>query len=128
VTDLVLRADGLLSKWGFNDGDEPDWLLDALDERGLTYPADWHEVLWRLVNEHLLPALDQRVELVRIQTNHNPARASTVKGEDVSGLWTSDAATCLTPKSVTVPLEAVLDAIRTAGKTCNHEWMAPAAL
>lgn len=114
---LVLRSDGLLSKWGFNDGDEPDWILDILDEHGLDHPEDWHEVLWRLVNEHLLPALDQRVELVRIETNHNPVRASTLNGEDVSELWTSGATTCLTPKSITVPLGTVLDAIRAVATT-----------
>lgn len=114
MNDLVLHSDCLLSKGGFGDGDEPDWLLDILDERGLDHPVDWHGILWQLVNEHLVPALDQRVETVRIETNHNPVRASTVNGANVEGLWTSNATTCLTPKSVTVPLDRVLEAIRTA--------------
>lgn len=112
MSDLVLRSDGLLSKWGFNDGDEPEWLIDVFDERGIDWiEIDWHEVLWRLVNEYLLPVLDQRVELERIQTNHNPVRASTVNGSNVEELWTSKSTTCLTPESVTVPLDRVLDVI-----------------
>lgn len=109
MSDLVLTSASLLSKWGFNDGDEPDFLLDALDERGLDYPSDWHEALWKLVNEHLLPALDQHVELVRIATNHNPVRASIVDGVDVEGQWGRDATTRLSPESVSVPIERVIE-------------------
>lgn len=113
MTGLVLSCASLLSKWGFGDGDVPDWLLDTLDERGIDYPDDWQEVLWTLVNEHLLPALDQRVELVRIETNHNPVRADTVDGVNVRDEWTMTApTTVLTPESVTVPVDRVIEAIQ----------------
>jgi hypothetical protein len=44
---LVLWSDGLLSKWGFGDGDEPDAWLDWCDEQGIDYNArgwDWHTI------------------------------------------------------------------------------------
>lgn len=109
---LTLVSGCLLSKWGFNDGDEPDWLLDILDARGIEHPDDWHAILRRLVREDLLPALDQRVEVVDIDTIHNPIRAVTVDGVDVEDRWREDdPGVSLTPESVDVPVERVLGLI-----------------
>lgn len=102
MNELVLTSDSLLSKWGFNDGDEPDALLDRLDAIGWTggdgyLPGDvWHTVLCRLVREHLIPRLDQDVDVTILETNHNPVRAHTVDGADVTHLWrqTRDPSTC----------------------------------
>lgn len=117
---LTLHSDCLVSRWGFNDGDMPEWIEDACDEHGVDF-ADhlrhdvWHDTLWTLVNDHLLPALDQRVELVRIHTTHNPVRACTVDGVSVEDQWTEvDTTVELTPESVTVPLDAVLATVRAA--------------
>ena len=120
MKELVLASEGLLSKWGFNDGDEPDELLDHLDAIGWTgsdgwLPGDvWHRALHRLVCDHLIPKLDQKVEITVLETNHNPVRARTVDGVDVVQLWyrsRDPRPPALTPESVTVPIDAVMAAI-----------------
>jgi hypothetical protein len=110
VKELVLAADDLLSKWGFNDGDEPEALLDLMDERGMPYPTidQWTATLRRLVREHLLPALDQQVEVVDIETSHNPVRARTVDGVDIEDRRRTGPAIRLTPEAVSVRIEDVL--------------------
>lgn len=106
---LTLFSSSLLSKFGFNDGEEPDDVWDLLDRAGQTDLADnWHEVLIQLVEEYLLPALDQRVEVMRIETNHNPIRARTVDGVDVESMHDSDEVE-LTPDAVEVPMERVME-------------------
>lgn len=106
---LTLISEGLLSRWGFNDGDVPDIYLDWCDDHGHPYPDDWHTVLRALVRTRLVPALDQRVELVEIETNHNPIRAVTVDGQDVIELWyRSEPGLTLTPEDVVVPYADVL--------------------
>ena len=114
---LTLWSDGLLSKWGFNDGDEPDAYLDWCDEHGHPYPDDWHTVLRTLVRTRLAPALDQRVELVDIETNHNPIRAERVDGQDVTDLWRkTEPGLTLSPESVEVPFADVLALYATESK------------
>lgn len=112
---LALASEDLLSKWGFNDGDEPDWLLDILEDRDMEHPNDWHAILGRLVREELLPALDQQVEVVDVDTIHNPIRAITVDGVDVVNQWREGNPTVkLTPESVDVPVERVIKLIAEA--------------
>lgn len=83
--ELILWSDGLLSKWGFNDGDEPDSWLDWCDEQGLPYASRWHPVLRQLVRERLLPMLaaNHDITVYDIDTNHNPIRAETFDGHEV---------------------------------------------
>jgi hypothetical protein len=110
---LLLYSECLLSKWGFNDGDEPDFWLDWCDEQGLDYNArgwDWHATLRRLVREHLAPKLEQRVELVDIETIHNPIRVETVDGVEVD--WYADRPIALTPDHVEIPFSEVLRVVR----------------
>lgn len=112
---LVLWSDCLLSKWGFNDGDEPDFWLDWCDEQGVDYNArgwNWQTTLRRLVRDHLAPKLDQHVELVDIETNHNPIRAETVDGVEVD--WYADQPIALTPDHVAIPFSEVLRVAREA--------------
>lgn len=107
---LRLHSQCLLSKYGFNDGDEPDPWLDWCDEQGIDYNADawnWHAALRRLVREHLLPKLDQTVEVYDIDTIHNPIRASTVDGADIDDRADHPDGT-LTPEAVEVPYVEVL--------------------
>jgi hypothetical protein len=114
MNELRLDSESLLSKWGFNDGDEPDPLLDLLDERGLPYPTrdEWTIVLRRLVRKHLIPALDQAVEVVDMETSHNPIRVTAVDGVDVRALWSeSGKSVPLTPEAVAVPIDEVLRAL-----------------
>lgn len=87
---LRLYADGLLSKYGFGDGDVlRDWWWDTYDEEP---PFDTHEALYRLVAELIVPLIREHgdeVEVYRIHTIHNPVRASSVNGEPVadSEMW-----------------------------------------
>lgn len=107
---LWLHSESLLSKYGFNDGDEPDAWLDWCDEQGIGYDDadwDWHATLRRLVREHLLPKLDQHVDVYDIDTIHNPIRASTVDGVEVDDMR-PEAGPQLTPDSVGVPYSEVL--------------------
>jgi hypothetical protein len=107
---LRLYSVSLLSKWGFNDGDEPDSWLDWCEEQGVDYNIvgwDWHAVLRQLVREHLLPKLEQRVVLVDIDTIHNPIRAESV--DDVEIDWYQDYPDdMLTPEGVDIPYTEVL--------------------
>jgi hypothetical protein len=103
-----LISAGLLSKWGFDDGSLPDGYLDWLDDQGLDYPDDDTEILRTLVRTRLVPALDQRVELVEIETSHNPIRATTVDGVDVEECWYGrQEEPTLTPDAVFVPYRDV---------------------
>ena len=61
---VVLFAESLLSKWGFEDGDM------LADDTGVR-----HELLVQMVKHHLLPLL-QGVEVFEIRTCHNPVRAT----------------------------------------------------
>lgn len=107
-----LFSAGLLSKWGFGDGDTPDHVYDYCDEHGIPY-LSWHPLLVRLVREFLLPVLDQRVEVVEISTHHNPIRAEKVDGVDVTDGWYEvEDRVHLTPEYVDIPLTEV---VRVAG-------------
>lgn len=114
---LRLFSDDLLSKWGFNDGDRPDWLWEYAknapeDVQRAIHDADWHDVLDTLVRERLLPVLAQNheIEYFYTITNHNPARATTV--DDVPIDHRGSNAVELTPEWVDVPLDVVLEACR----------------
>ena len=73
---IALYAADLWSKWGFNDGDMPDEVWDALEEEGIdVLHLDWHRVLIDLVRTFLVPRLDVEVELQEIITSHNPIRS-----------------------------------------------------
>jgi hypothetical protein len=111
---LRLYSDGLLSKFGFNDGDQPDDVADWLEADGIEYGrAPWHPVLRRLVREHLLPVIDQNVAVYDIETIHNPIRAETVDGVQVDDYQRDPTAVpTLTPDHVDVPYAVVLAAVR----------------
>jgi hypothetical protein len=109
---ITLYSDGLLSKWGFSDGDAPDAWLDYCDDHGIDFsPVEWHSVLVKLVRRYLLPVLDQQVEVAEIVTIHNPIRAERVDGADVTDGWYTEPAVHLTPESVTIPMSEVIDAV-----------------
>lgn len=119
---VTLFADGLLSKWGFSDGDLLDWLY----EFGV---HDKHAALCAVVRQKLLPALAQKVEVEEIGTCHNPIRARTVDGVYVTNLW-YDAANekkLLTPDSVTVTCAEVLAIARSLPANNPDLQRAPSA-
>jgi hypothetical protein len=104
---LTLHTDDLLSKFGFNDGDDPEDWLDYCDANGI----DYNEIefpLVQLVRQYVLPVLDQRVTVVEIETLHNPIRARTVDGIEVRGEDTVYGDPIeLTPETVTIPMAEV---------------------
>jgi hypothetical protein len=117
VTEPCLRlfSSGLLSKWGFNDGDAPDDWLDYLEDQNIDFRTlrSWRDyVLPALVRRFLVPALDQYVDLVKIKTSHNPIRAEKINGRDVRDLWHDGIDHLLTPEFTEVPFSEVLKIAR----------------
>ena len=105
---ITLFSRGLLSKWGFNDGNDPDEWWDYCEANGLdTATSDFP--LEEVVRRFLVPRLEQDVTVVHVETCHNPIRVETVNGVDVTEVWFGRApAPTLTPEYVDVPLsEAV---------------------
>jgi hypothetical protein len=104
---VTLYTAGLLSKWGFGDGDAPDDYRDYCEERGV-YLTRWRSLLPHIVREYVLPVLDQQVEIAVIGTNHNPVRAVTVDGVNVEGYWYDhEDRVKLTPETVSVPMAVI---------------------
>lgn len=105
--NLTLLSTDLLSKWGFNDGDDPEDWLDYCEANGIDYNAvDFP--LTALVRRYLLPALDQAVTVVDIETSHNPIRVDTIDGQDVTEAWFGRSpAPTLTPEYVNIPMSEV---------------------
>jgi len=68
--DFVFYSSSLLSKWGFNDGDT--WSEESLET---------------IINQFILPNLDQKVEICHISTSHNPWRAESIDGVEVHQYW-----------------------------------------
>lgn len=105
---ITLFSRCLLSKWGFNDGEAPDQWYDYCDSLGI----DWTKLeypLSALVRKYLHPALDQAVTLCDIETSHNPIRAETVNGKDMTEVWYGRApGPTLTPEAVDVAMADVL--------------------
>jgi hypothetical protein len=126
---LTLFSSSLLSKWGFNDGDAPDQWYDYCDSLGV----DWTKLefpLAALVRKHLVPALEQTITVCDIETSHNPIRAETVDGQDVTEVWFGRAPEpTLTPEAVDVPMADVLRlALAEAGLTEVPRSMPPLPL
>lgn len=114
---LSLWSESLLSKWGFQDGDTPEQVMDYCDDHGIDYVrVDWHEVLRGLVRKHLLPELEKHhtIKLVDIETIHNPIRASEVDGRDVEGDWYDGSTLELKPEGVHIPMSAVVSEMEAA--------------
>jgi hypothetical protein len=116
---LTLFSADLLSKWGFNDGADPDAWLDWCDAQGIEHNALGDFPWAAIVRAHLAPAIEQDVTLVDIETSHNPIRVETVNGTGVREAWYGRAeAPALTPELVDVPMPVVLRlALKAAGLT-----------
>ncbi|WP_329114410.1 hypothetical protein [Streptomyces sp. NBC_01353] len=105
---ITLFSRDLLSKWGFNDGDDPDAWLDWCEQQGIDYNQLGYP-LAALVRRHLLPAIEQNVTVVDVESSHNPIRAEVVDGVDVFDVWRGRAPEpTLTPDHVDVPMGEVL--------------------
>jgi len=111
---MLLWSSGLLSKWGFGDGDMPDHIWDHVGDE--TYmELDWRPVLRLLVRRHLLPVLDQDVVVYDIETNHNPIRAAKVDGREIDDMRDNEDIT-LTPDVVEVTWAQIEEAIQEASR------------
>ncbi|MEU3346405.1 hypothetical protein ABZ723_15745 [Streptomyces sp. NPDC006700] len=125
---LTLFSADLLSKWGFWDGTDPDAWMDYCDAEGI----DWFKLdfpIAAVVRSYLVPALDQDVTVVDIETSHNPIRVETIRGEDVTDYWRrGDSRHLLTPESVDVPMADLLRlALTEAGLTEPPRYTPPLA-
>lgn len=115
MSDLALISRGLLSKWGFHDGDILDdycWDHDIpADDK------DLHVALRQLVREHLLPKLAEhhQIEVYDIETRHNPIRASMVDGQEINDY--TEQFISLTPEWISIPLAVVAAAVEQAVKS-----------
>jgi hypothetical protein len=110
---IALFSSGLLSKWGFGDGDAPDEWCDYCEAQGVDYNAiDWKSLLVALVRRYLVPELERHheIEVYEIGTSHNPIRARLVDGVEIDECALDDQVE-LTPAWVEVPLA---DALRIA--------------
>ena len=102
---MRLYADSLLSKWGFEDGDIlADYVNNPLRPLFIIQTAE-HDALVELVRTHLLPALDQKVEVYTLETIHNPIRANTIDGVT---WYEDDDRPVLTPEYVEVSDDQVI--------------------
>ena len=106
---MNLRADDLLSKFGFNQGDlliDFRWGADinVIDPEAV---VDYRSALVALAQRHLAPCLDQNVVVEHVG-GHNPARAVSVDGLDMRPWlgWGGPDIT-LTPAVVKVPDDVV---------------------
>lgn len=77
---LALSSSSLDSKFGFNDGDCPEEVMEVVAEYQGTWKYltndVWRPVLWDMVHAYLLPALDNpAINLRFADTSHNPIRA-----------------------------------------------------
>lgn len=99
---MRIYTSGLLSKWGFGDG---DLLWDFLYDHGIK--VDDEPVLVRVVREHVLPAIDQQVDVYEVCTIHNPLRARAVDGVEWDS-YTADTDGVLTPEYVDVPDDVII--------------------
>ncbi|MEU0667176.1 hypothetical protein ABZ508_02635 [Streptomyces lavendulocolor] len=116
---VTLFSADLLSKWGFNDGDEPDQWMNYCDNLGIAWEKLEYPLV-ALVKKYLIPALEQDVTVCEIETCHNPIRVETVNSVDVTELWRTSAqhAPSLSPEFVNVPMADVLRlALQEAGLT-----------
>ena len=107
---FLLDASSLLSKWGFADGDAlSDWWWDNFD---CDPPFSDHDAIYSLAEKYLVPQMELAgwtVELVRIQTIHNPARAERLNGVEVD--WY--AGTTEIPVEARVTKEQILAVVAT---------------
>lgn len=92
----------LLHKFGFGDG---DMLEELMEEHHLD--VDRSDLLATVVEQLVVPRLDQQVETYRIVSWHNPIRASTVDGEP------ADVDAELTPETLAVRVRDILAIART---------------
>ncbi len=82
----------LLSKNGFNDGDQMyDFVSELVRNRvipdgmliGRVYYFDVHQLLYNIIKTHVVPKIVSHKVILKpmLSTQHNPVRAMTINGE-----------------------------------------------
>jgi len=94
---ITLQSSSLLSRWGFDDGSS----FACVEDLGL---CDASTMLCAAVLQFLMPQLRQKVAIEFVPCAHNPVRAFTVDGKDVTNLNDAggDHEGMLTPEIVVV--------------------------
>lgn len=104
---IYLASDGLLSKWGFEDGDVLENVLFKEHESWDRFYNDadlltGHEELIRLVKTCLVPEIEMhhKLDVFEVEeTNHNPIRTRSVDGVEVD-VYHAQSTVTLTPEGV----------------------------
>lgn len=111
---------GLLSKWGFKDGDILDDLLwdsglCGTGKLGDDSELQEHDVLTKIIQDYVLPKITDDVKTCRIMTIHNPIRAEFVNGVSVE--WTNSKQEIkINPEFVEVPDELIIQVAKNLRK------------
>lgn len=114
MSNFVMYADDLLSKWGFGDGDRlGDWVSDTFNRYNFEYQE--HKLLEELVKRFLLPKLDKKVEIFFVSTIHNPVRAEMINGEYYTNHYKHDDGGLLGDVTVEVTPEQFLKVAKDFG-------------
>ena len=109
---MYLFARDLLSKNGFNNGEPPDEWYEYCEQAGLAPPGGGYPrfPLAAAIRTFLLPCLLQTVQVTELSTAHNPVRALSVDGTDVTSWWYAEnrsGAPQFTPAYVEVSMRQV---------------------
>jgi hypothetical protein len=117
---VMFVTDGLVSKYGFEDGAQlaRDGRVTALLDRlaiETGTPVDDQDLLVAVVRRFVVPRVRQRVTFAEVGTAHNPARAATVDGRPVR----AGDMPRLTPPVVTVALADVAALARELAATAG---------
>lgn len=111
MNTVRLHSASLLSKYGFNDGDDPEEWLDWCEGNGIdlsrarinSFP------LAAAVKKFLVPLIEQDITVTELVTAHNPVRIQTLDGHDMTGVWHGTLSEPeLTPAYVDVPMTEIL--------------------
>lgn len=100
---ILFDTSGLLSKFGFKDGDILDDIWFDVEDSGIEPKIDRHQFLIKVVKELLIPKIDNNIELLEIDTIHNPIRASKVDGIDINSF--DDNNIIINPKFIEIESE-----------------------
>lgn len=110
-------TNGLCSKFGFNDGDLLEDVIEDLND-GVFIPALNHRVLAAVVKEFVIPKLDQNVEIMEVETIHNPIRVSKINGVE---LTYNQGDPTLTPEYIDVSKDAIIKIVTRESHSMEDE-------
>ena len=104
---MKFYTNGLLSKWGFEDGDQLIEYTYASYAWGAPQLCDRNDLLVAVVRKFVLPHLVQRVEVYEIGGSHNPIRAKSVDGVEFDNHYDTEQPDLLTPSVLEVDDEEI---------------------